>query len=139
MSYVINILLLHLLIFAFWMIFRQIPVKSYHFMAGHHAHPWNFIPKIWNFLKFCLYLQQYCDKRWERQRIISIWYLLMQMSCISHGDRGVICSILFYRLSCNNSEKGDAEVLSTSVSLAITKKVSGQLCNYTSFWHLCSD
>ena len=32
-------------------------------------------------------------------------------------------------------KKGDAEVLSTSVSSAITKKVSGQLCNYISIMY----
>ena len=44
-------------------------------------------------------------------------------------------SIIFFVFRVTIVKKGDAEVLSTSVSLAITKKVSGQLCNYISIMY----
>ena len=40
MSYVINFPFSSLHSFSFWVIFRQILVKSFEFMAGHLVHPW---------------------------------------------------------------------------------------------------
>ena len=40
MSYVINFSFSSLHSFSFWVIFRQILVKSFEFMAGHLVHPW---------------------------------------------------------------------------------------------------
>ena len=44
----------------FFLFFCHIIVKSCELRALYHAHPFNFILKIWNFRKYCLYLQREC-------------------------------------------------------------------------------